>query len=78
MAFKKKPGYQLKNFMRRIPHDKLHHEVYQIKKDGYEKGFLEFQNCWDSSGFGWDNQKETPTAPDAEWEDYFAVFCTLF
>jgi hypothetical protein len=43
-----------------------------------KKGFWEFQNCRDNSGFGWDDKKQIPTAPDTVWEEYIGVILYFF
>jgi len=40
----------------------------QLKKD-----FKDFKFLKDNSGFGWDDGKQIPTAPEAVWEDVIAV-----
>ncbi len=54
--------------------------ISQIKSKDAElkKMFWEFQNCRDNSGFGWDQDKQIPTAPDHVWVEYRAVNFFLF
>lgn len=54
--------------------------VFQLKSS-----YRVFKALKDNSGFGWDDAKKIPTAPDEVWDEYLEVFtsyilfsCTLY
>ncbi len=51
-------------------------EVKQLKSktDQLKKKYTIFQALCDNSGFGWNEEKMIPTAPDDVWERYMQVF----
>ena len=45
----------------------------QLKWSEVKKLFTIFQQLTDNSGFGWDEEKRLPTAPDEVWDEYLTA-----